>query len=98
MPSLIEESKMKTDQTSGQPLTINQKKLIELMQPVVQGYYSNKHLSSDEAKEVITTNIKELQGVMGKILGTVINLENEQILNALDEADRAPSAPGSSRS
>jgi uncharacterized protein YpiB (UPF0302 family) len=89
MPGFFEESKMKTDKPSGQSLSANQKKLIDLMIPVAQEYYSNKHLSNDEARAVVTANIKELQGVMGKILGTVINLENEQILNAIDEADQA---------
>jgi predicted transcriptional regulator len=91
MRTFFEECKMKPGKTSGQPLSEDQKKLIELMIPVVQNYYSNKRLSTDEARVVVTANIKELQGVMGKILGTKINSENEQILSAIDEADRAPS-------
>lgn len=105
MPNFFNESKMKTDKNNGQiktdkntgqPLSDSQKKLVELMIPVVQQYYSSKHLSKEDAREVIVANIKALQGTMGEILGNIINSENEQINRAIAEGEQSasPSSPG----
>lgn len=78
---------------SEQPFTVNQKKLIALMIPVVQQYYSYLHLSKEQAKEAIIPNIKDIQEIMGKILGTIINAENQQAWDAIDAADQEQAAP-----
>jgi hypothetical protein len=95
MTTFFEASKMSTDQASGQPLSDNQRKLIDLMVPVVQKYYGSKHLSEDDAKEAITPNIKDIQAVMGTILGNIIDSENKKMNDAIDAAEKDQTSYGS---
>lgn len=71
-------------------ITDNQKKLITLMMPVIQEYYKSKSPSKAEIEHALSANINIVQELMGTVLADIITQQNEQISDAIDDADGSP--------
>jgi hypothetical protein len=74
-------------------LTTRQKELIKLMTLVVQEYHKLTNSPANEIEESLSSNIKEIQAFMGKILAGIVIEQNQKKDEAVTQADGSNYSP-----